>query len=100
MTIREDLIKAVEQAPDSLVEEVFNFLLFTKMRYQQKNTESLKPVETTAVTEAYSSNAGESLLEMIERITADMTPEEIAQLPTDGAEQHDHYIYGVPKRQP
>jgi len=64
MSVREDLIKAVEQAPDDLVEEVFS---------------------------------GESLLEMIDRITADMIPEEIAQLPTDGAEQHNHYIYGTPK---
>lgn len=26
-------------------------------------------------------------------------PEEVrARLPTDGAEQHDHYVYGTPKR--
>lgn len=25
-------------------------------------------------------------------------PEELAKLPPDGAEQHDHYIYGTPKR--
>lgn len=31
-------------------------------------------------------------------LTRDMTDEEIRQLPTDGAEQHDHYIYGIPKR--
>jgi len=41
---------------------------------------------------------GQSLLELFDSITADMTPEEIAKLPTDGAEQHDHYIYGLPKR--
>lgn len=30
---------------------------------------------------------------------ANSIPEEVlAQLPTDGAEQHDHYIYGTPKR--
>ena len=28
----------------------------------------------------------------------DMTPEEFAKLPTDGASQHDHYFYGHPKR--
>lgn len=27
-----------------------------------------------------------------------MPPEELKKLPTDGAEQHDHYIYGWPKR--
>lgn len=98
MTIREDLIKAVEQAPDSLVQEVFNFLLFTKTRQQHDTTKAAASIDETPVADR--SNSGESLLEMIDRITADMTAEEIAQLPTDGAEQHDHYIYGIPKRQP
>ena len=44
------------------------------------------------------SPAGKSLLALFDDITADMTPDEIAQLPKDGAEQHDHYIYGIPKR--
>ena len=98
MTIREDLIKAVEQAPDSLVEEVFNFLLFTKTRQQHDDIKSELSIDETPA--ADHSTSGESLLEMIDRITGDMTAEEIAQLPTDGAEQHDHYIYGIPKRQP
>jgi predicted RNase H-like HicB family nuclease len=33
-----------------------------------------------------------------QEITSDMTDEEIRQLPADGSEQHDHYIYGIPKR--
>lgn len=28
----------------------------------------------------------------------DVAPETMAQMPTDGASQHDHYIYGWPKR--
>ncbi|NJL39965.1 MAG: hypothetical protein HC840_31885 [Leptolyngbyaceae cyanobacterium RM2_2_4] len=36
--------------------------------------------------------------EIAQEITSDMTEEEIQQLPSDGAEQHDHYIYGTPKR--
>jgi len=39
-----------------------------------------------------------SIWETAQDITSDMTSEEIAQLPSDGAEQHDHYIYGTPKR--
>jgi hypothetical protein len=34
----------------------------------------------------------------IREIWADMPPEVRAKLPADGASQHDHYIYGVPKR--
>lgn len=36
--------------------------------------------------------------EIAQEITSDMTEAEIRRLPSDGAEQHDHYIYGVPKR--
>jgi plasmid stability protein len=34
----------------------------------------------------------------IRRIWADIPDEVRAKLPADGASQHDHYIYGVPKR--
>ena len=36
--------------------------------------------------------------EIIAEIMADVPPEVLAQLPKDGASQHDHYIYGWPKR--
>ena len=35
--------------------------------------------------------------ERIAALTADAPPEELAKLPTDGASQHDHYLYGTPK---
>lgn len=31
-------------------------------------------------------------------LTKDIPPEEFDRLPSDGASQHDHYIYGTPKR--
>jgi antitoxin component of MazEF toxin-antitoxin module len=36
--------------------------------------------------------------ERILALTADAPPEELAKPPTDGASQHDHYLYGTPKR--
>jgi Arc/MetJ-type ribon-helix-helix transcriptional regulator len=36
--------------------------------------------------------------EQIEEITASVPEDEFLKLPIDGAEQHDHYIYGLPKR--
>ena len=36
--------------------------------------------------------------EVIDEIMADVPEEELAKLPSDGAAQHDHYIYGTPKR--
>ena len=37
--------------------------------------------------------------EVIAENMRDMPPEVLAALPTDGASEHDHYIYGLPKRQ-
>ncbi len=36
--------------------------------------------------------------EVIGEISAEVPDEEWAKLPTDGAEQHDHYLYGSPKK--
>ena len=36
--------------------------------------------------------------EIIADLSAEVPMEEWAKLPTDGAEQHDHYLYGSPKR--
>ncbi len=38
--------------------------------------------------------------EVFQEITASIPDEEWAKMPVDGAEQHDHYIYGAPKRPP
>jgi len=36
--------------------------------------------------------------EKILDLVKDVPPEQLDKLPTDGAAQHDHYIYGTPKR--
>ena len=46
----------------------------------------------------FAAGARKPLAARIREIWAD-TPDEVrAKLPADGASQHDHYIYGVPKR--
>ncbi|HEV3079205.1 MAG TPA: AbrB/MazE/SpoVT family DNA-binding domain-containing protein [Gemmataceae bacterium] len=37
--------------------------------------------------------------ERIAALTADAPPEELEKLPSDGAAQVDHYLYGHPKRE-
>ena len=39
-----------------------------------------------------------TLAERIAALVADIPPEELDKVPTDGASQHDHYLYGTPKR--
>ena len=41
-----------------------------------------------------------SISEVIGEIWADMPHDVKAKLPRDGASEHDHYIYGWPKREP
>ena len=36
--------------------------------------------------------------QMVEELLKDLPAEDLARMPVDGAEQHDHYIYGTPKR--
>ena len=39
-----------------------------------------------------------SIWEEIREITADVPDQVWERLPRDGSEQHDHYLYGAPKR--
>jgi CHAT domain-containing protein len=39
-----------------------------------------------------------NIWEIAQEITEDITEDELQQLPHDAAEQHDHYIYGIPKQ--
>jgi hypothetical protein len=39
-----------------------------------------------------------SISEIFEELSSQVPLEEWAELPRDGAEQHDHYLYGSPKR--
>lgn len=41
---------------------------------------------------------GESILKIVDKLTSDFTEEELSQLPSDGAEEHDRYLYGSPKK--
>ncbi len=45
-----------------------------------------------------SATARKPLAVRIREIWADIPDEARAKLPTDGASQHDHYVYGLPRR--
>jgi hypothetical protein len=44
-----------------------------------------------------SAKTGKSIWQIAEDFAKDLPDTELAKLPIDGAEQHDHYIYGTPK---
>ena len=41
---------------------------------------------------------GRSIGEIFAELSAQVTLEEWNKLPSDGAEQHDHYLYGAPRK--
>lgn len=43
-------------------------------------------------------DASPPIWEVFEQIMRDVPEEELCKLPADAAEQHDHYIYGIPRR--
>jgi hypothetical protein len=79
MTTKEQLLQEIENSPEPLLQEVLDFLLFARSRHY---SQPRKPI-----------------WEVARDLMADVPEEIIDTLPTDGAEQHDHYIYGTPKRE-
>jgi Arc/MetJ-type ribon-helix-helix transcriptional regulator len=65
-------------------------------RLNQEHTQANQPAP--AQTEVAPNH--KPIWEEFAEITASIPGEEWAKLPADGAEQHDHYIYGAPKRPP
>jgi hypothetical protein len=43
-------------------------------------------------------STGRPIWEIFEQLSQQAPPDEWSKLPSDGAEQHDHYLYGAPKR--
>ena len=88
MTAREQLSKELEQAPDSLVEEILDFCLFIKQRQQAKTNHQATEAKTNGILD---------LLERVKEIQAQVPTEEWDKLPHDGSINHDYYLYDSPK---
>ncbi len=65
-----------------------------KIRYTLSMTASFK---TTKIPKLKLDTAA-LLRQMSEEIAAGIPSQELATLPKDGAKNHDHYLYGAPKR--
>jgi len=90
MSDREQLLHEIENTPDVLIKEILNFLLFIRRKIvlepEQKYNQNSNIEETNLP----------SFLNFIDQINADNL-EENESLPTDFAQNLDHYLYGLPK---
>jgi hypothetical protein len=89
MSDKEQLINELDQAPDFLVREVLNFLLFIKTRTNEISKQE-------SIQKAKESNIPD-FLSFIDQVNSE-TPTE-TNIPKDLAKNLDHYLYGTPKEQ-
>jgi hypothetical protein len=85
----ERLTKEIAQAPDFLIEEVLNFLLFIKSRLRQR-------VDENQSLESSQNLSSLGYLDFVDEISQQIPPEEWEKLPSDLSVNLDHYLYGSP----
>ena len=56
-------------------------------------------MEETTLLEPLPTNEKKTAFEVLAATFDDLPDEMLAELPTDGAENHDHYLYGWPKKE-
>ena len=87
MSDKDQLIRELDQAPDFLVREVLNFLLFIKTRTNQiPNQEPIKKTKESNIPD---------FLSFIDQVNSEIPTE--TNIPKDLAKNLDHYLYGSPK---
>lgn len=94
----QQLSTIIQQADDLPVEEQLTLLAHLKERIEankaQKNNGG---IETESSTDSLRSD--KSIRQILDDFSADLSEEAFDQIPSDGAVQHDHYIYGTTKTQ-
>ena len=76
MTVREQLSQELEQAPESLVEEILDFCLFLKQRKQTKVNNQATETKPNGILD---------LLNRVKEIQAQVPTEEWDKLPQDSS---------------
>ena len=84
-TDKQHLADLAEKTGDETVREAVN--AFLERSAEQSEPNGAPPTEQTR-----------PIWEVFEDIMSDVPQEVIDTLPTDAAAQHDHYIYGLPKK--
>ncbi|MBN3928034.1 hypothetical protein [Nostoc sp. NMS4] len=101
MTAKEQLLREIEQAPEELIEAILNLLKSVKAQpsFQGSNQDSIQEADSTQVIASpqEADNSLQNLFNEFEQFAQSIPSEELVNLHTDSAEQHDQYLYGTPK---
>ena len=80
--LEQAILEKLHALPDKKQEEVLALVEeMLKENHEPRPRENVRPI-----------------WEIITELSAQVPMEEWEKLPSDGAEQHDHYLYGSPKR--
>jgi uncharacterized protein (DUF1499 family) len=101
MTAKEQLLQEIEQAPEELIEAILYLLRSVKAQpsWKRPNQDSSNEADSTQVIAPplEAENSLRSLFNEFEQFAQSIPPEELVNLHTDSAEQHDQYLYGNPQ---
>lgn len=91
-TIRDAVDRGRFRSLDDAMAEAARLLV--TLQLSQPANEPAQP----SIEQAPTATTHKPIWEQVLELTKDVPDEEWDKLPVDGAEQHDHYIYGTPKR--
>jgi len=93
MTVKERLLLAIDQAPETVLETVLMFLMFVQQQLQSQ----LQSKPDTSETSATEAKELPSFFVAAQRLSAELPEEAWKDLPPDFSINLDHYLYGAPK---
>jgi Arc/MetJ-type ribon-helix-helix transcriptional regulator len=82
---------AVQRGQFASADEMIAALVREYAQHAQPLSTAVQPLPSATPTD-------KPIWEVMDELRRSVPPEEFARLPVDGASQHDHYIYGTPKR--
>jgi Arc/MetJ-type ribon-helix-helix transcriptional regulator len=82
---------AVQSGQFASADQMIDQLVREYAQHAQARSTAAQPLPSATPTE-------KPIWEVMDELRRSVPPEEFAKLPVDGASQHDHYIYGTPKR--
>ena len=91
----QQLMTIIQEADSLSVEEQLTLIEHLAQNVKAAGGQGKLKIQLTE--EAKTPSANKSIWQIAADFSKDLPEEVLAQLPSDGAVEHDHYIYGTPK---
>jgi hypothetical protein len=88
-----ELSELIQEAEQLSTEEQLRLIAHLAQTLSARSLNSQEHAQPASQT----TKTGKSIWQIADDFTRDLSQDDLSKLPADGAEQHDHYIYGTPK---